>query len=330
MGVLTSDPLLVLFIVVALGAAIGRLRLGGVSLGPAAALFAGLAVSAVNPDLAELPPIIPLFGLALFIYTIGLASGPAFFGGLVWRPIESEQPFYVKLTAGPLHGYTGQYQNKVPFNSSSGWAPAIIPGVGYCVMKRYCGEFVLLGTNAAFGEEQRHLDHVAAIDEVAFLLAIGAIDSATRAGFLVLLPFLLIAKGGNVTVVGFALTLVFIGFALVMAASAAQSTQGEARRAGGRALAAGIALYLVYVASIGGDFMSGRFFAAPFFGAVLVLTRLVDADRRVRWSVASPGPLGDAARPPDEDHAFGHGARYEHKARTVYGHEVWYFRYRRI
>ena len=54
----------------------------GCRLGPAAALFAGLAVSAINPDLADLPAIIPLFGLALFIYTIGLASGPAFFGGL--------------------------------------------------------------------------------------------------------------------------------------------------------------------------------------------------------------------------------------------------------
>lgn len=82
MGVLAADPLLVLFIVVALGAALGRVRVGGVSLGPAAALFAGLAVSAIEPDLAELPAIIPLFGLALFIYTIGLASGPAFFGGL--------------------------------------------------------------------------------------------------------------------------------------------------------------------------------------------------------------------------------------------------------
>jgi MFS family permease len=43
------------------------------------------------------------------------------------------------------------------------------------------------------------------------LLAVGAIDSATRAGFLVFLPFLLIGKGGSVTVAGFALTLVFIG-----------------------------------------------------------------------------------------------------------------------
>lgn len=79
---LTSDPLLVLFMVVALGAALARVRIKGVGLGPAAALFAGLAVSAINPDLAELPAIIPLFGLALFIYTVGLASGPAFFGGL--------------------------------------------------------------------------------------------------------------------------------------------------------------------------------------------------------------------------------------------------------
>ncbi|HSL75076.1 MAG TPA: TrkA C-terminal domain-containing protein [Ilumatobacteraceae bacterium] len=82
MGVLTSDPLLVLFVVVAVGAAAGRLRVRGVGLGPAAALFTGLAISAIEPELAELPAIIPLFGLALFIYTVGLASGPAFFGGL--------------------------------------------------------------------------------------------------------------------------------------------------------------------------------------------------------------------------------------------------------
>jgi FSR family fosmidomycin resistance protein-like MFS transporter len=43
------------------------------------------------------------------------------------------------------------------------------------------------------------------------LLAIGAIDSATRAAFLVFLPFLLIAKGASVTTAGFALTMVFLG-----------------------------------------------------------------------------------------------------------------------
>jgi arabinofuranosyltransferase len=36
------------------------------------------------------------------------------------------------------------------------------------------------------------------------------------------------------------------------------------------AIAAGLTLYLAYVVRIGGDFMSGRFLAAPFFMAVLV------------------------------------------------------------
>ncbi len=45
----------------------------------------------------------------------------------------------------------------------------------------------------------------------AFLLAIGAIDSATRTGFLTFLPFVIIAKGTPPQTVGFALTLLFAG-----------------------------------------------------------------------------------------------------------------------
>ena len=41
-----------------------------------------------------------------------------------------------------------------------------------------------------------------------------------------------------------------------------------------RPLAYGIALYLIYILRIGGDFMSGRFFAAPFFLATIVLARV--------------------------------------------------------
>jgi putative transport protein len=99
MGVLTSDPLLALFVVVALGAAIGRIRIRGVGLGPAAALFAGLGLSAIDPDLADLPVIIPLFGLALFIYTVGLASGPAFFGGLRQDGLKVSAAVIVLLAA---------------------------------------------------------------------------------------------------------------------------------------------------------------------------------------------------------------------------------------
>jgi MFS family permease len=46
------------------------------------------------------------------------------------------------------------------------------------------------------------------------LLAIGMVDSATRMGFLIFLPFVLIAKGASLPVVGLALTLVFAGGAV--------------------------------------------------------------------------------------------------------------------
>ena len=43
------------------------------------------------------------------------------------------------------------------------------------------------------------------------LLTIGMIDSATRSGFLIFLPFILIGKGASLQTVGFAFTLVFVG-----------------------------------------------------------------------------------------------------------------------
>ena len=50
------------------------------------------------------------------------------------------------------------------------------------------------------------------------LLTIGALDTATRMGFLLFLPFLLRARGGAGTVVGLGLALLFIGGALGKAA----------------------------------------------------------------------------------------------------------------
>ncbi len=73
---LIDNPLLLLFLVMGVGAALGSVRIGGIALGPAAALFAGLAVSAYDDRLANTPVIVTQIGLGLFIYTVGLASGP--------------------------------------------------------------------------------------------------------------------------------------------------------------------------------------------------------------------------------------------------------------
>lgn len=54
---------------------------------------------------------------------------------------------------------------------------------------------------------------------------------------------------------------------IALAAVAASAS----RRSGDRFLAAGLGLYLFYILSIGGDFMSGRFLAAPFLLGVLWL-----------------------------------------------------------
>jgi putative transport protein len=80
---LTEAPLLALFLVLAAGTLLGAVRIGGVSVGPAGALFAGLALSATLPGVAgTVPPLLGALGLTLFAYTIGLAGGPSFFAGL--------------------------------------------------------------------------------------------------------------------------------------------------------------------------------------------------------------------------------------------------------
>lgn len=74
---LIRNPLLYLFVVAAVGYPLGRIKILGVSLGVAAVLFTGLGFGSLHPDL-KLPEIVYVLGLVLFVYTVGLASGPAF------------------------------------------------------------------------------------------------------------------------------------------------------------------------------------------------------------------------------------------------------------
>lgn len=79
--VLVAHPVLLLFVVMAIGTALGSLSVRGLSLGPAAVLFTALAFSAYHPDLA-LPEVLGTFGLAVFAYAIGVTAGPSFFSSL--------------------------------------------------------------------------------------------------------------------------------------------------------------------------------------------------------------------------------------------------------
>lgn len=84
---LANNPLLLLFVVAGLGYLLGSIRLGRVRLGVAAVLFVGLAIGAVDPRLA-LPEIVYQFGLVVFVYTMGLSSGPGFVASLRGRGVR--------------------------------------------------------------------------------------------------------------------------------------------------------------------------------------------------------------------------------------------------
>ena len=83
-----DSPLLTLFFCVGVGSLFGRIRFGPISFGPAGALFAALALSAIEPDVA-LPPLVTSLSLCVFCYMVGVAAGPAFVSALRtgWQPV---------------------------------------------------------------------------------------------------------------------------------------------------------------------------------------------------------------------------------------------------
>lgn len=75
---LIENPILLLFLVVGIGYGVGSITVRGFKLGVAAILFTGLVIGSLSPDL-RLPDIITFLGLTIFVYTVGLSSGPSFF-----------------------------------------------------------------------------------------------------------------------------------------------------------------------------------------------------------------------------------------------------------
>ena len=117
LDLLANSQLLTIMIVVALGTLLGVVPFGPVRFGPAGALFVGLAVGALDPRLGQGLGLIQTLGLALFVYTVGLASGAAFFtsvrrqlplmlGAIVVLAISAG----VILVVGRVLGLTGALQ----------------------------------------------------------------------------------------------------------------------------------------------------------------------------------------------------------------------------
>jgi putative transport protein len=85
-SLLEDDPLLLVFVVAALGYLVGRIRIAGFGFGVAAVLFVGLGFGLADPEL-KVPRALWTLGLVLFVYTVGLAAGPGFIAALRRRGV---------------------------------------------------------------------------------------------------------------------------------------------------------------------------------------------------------------------------------------------------
>src|SRR4051794_36229916 len=79
--VLEQQPLLALFVAIAIGYVVGEVAVKGFSLGVGAVLFVALAVGWFAPASAP-AAVLGNFGLALFLYTVGIQYGRQFVLGL--------------------------------------------------------------------------------------------------------------------------------------------------------------------------------------------------------------------------------------------------------
>jgi len=93
MDLLADNPLLTITLTVGIGTLLGTVPLGPVRFGPAGALFVGLALGALDKRLGTGLGLVQSLGLALFVYSVGIASGSSFF-----RSIRRQLP----LMAGSI------------------------------------------------------------------------------------------------------------------------------------------------------------------------------------------------------------------------------------
>ena len=140
-NLLASSAPALLFTVIGLGYFLGNIRIKGFSLGIAAVLFVGLVFGALDPQAFVLPEVVYVLGLVLFVYTVGLQSGPIFFN-LFRRQ-------WVKLTALALLATVGAATATVLTARALGIAAPVAAGL-------FCGSLTNTPALAAAIETLRN------------------------------------------------------------------------------------------------------------------------------------------------------------------------------
>jgi len=108
-----AHAVLVFSLVITLGIVLGKVKIGGVSLGITWILFVGIALSGLGMNVhGQVLDFVKEFGLILFVFSIGLQVGPGFFasfkhGGMTLVCCAAAIVFLGVATAYALHVVTG-------------------------------------------------------------------------------------------------------------------------------------------------------------------------------------------------------------------------------
>ena len=138
---LVQFPILALLLAIGLGYLLGEISFFGFRFGIAGVLFAGLAIGALHPAIA-LPEMVPTLGLIIFVYMVGLHSGPA-----LARTIR-ERGYRDSVFAGAI----------LAFGAAMAWAASWIlhlPGGGAAGL--FCGALTNTPALAAARETVREI-----------------------------------------------------------------------------------------------------------------------------------------------------------------------------
>jgi putative transport protein len=156
-SLVAQNPVLLLFGVCAVGFLVGRISFGGFSLGVAAVLFVGIGAGAVSATWV-LPEEVWVLGLAVFVYTTGLASGPGFVAAIRRRglPLNTGAVAAVALAAAAvaiavetIHA-TGGVGSGI-FAGAVTSTPALAASIGYLQQHSSAAAFARTGAEPIVG-----------------------------------------------------------------------------------------------------------------------------------------------------------------------------------
>ena len=183
--------------------------------GAAAILAAGTALAGFGYCVAGLSTGFAMLLVALVIGGAGASTQHPIASALVARAFAGPR----SLTALGTYNFSGDLgKMTVPAALSLmllalPWRPAlaILGGVGFVVAIVIFLFAPRYGPTTTAADDRANSGKPPRSSAFAMLLAIGILDSATRMGFLLFLPFVLTEKGASLQQVGLAMTLVFAG-----------------------------------------------------------------------------------------------------------------------